>query len=171
MWRQKRQPFEMTSEDKEAFRQQHPEITFLDYMRHTAEQIDREDKLVSYRLTWFLAIEGFLFLSAANTIVGAAAVPPKSDHMPYRLVLVGTSVAGILMSAMALLAVAAAMRSIDRIKDRWKKIELAKGITDDWLVRPFGDDSSHEMAQLFVYGIPATVVVGWLFLFFASFTI
>lgn len=129
----------------------HPSQYDLERHRYEyiAHQINREDALVNYRLTWTLQANGFLF--AALALVG------KDLSGPVRSVFdIALPVTGLAVSTAGLLGVAAANKQMAYLTALWRKRP-----NFDW-PRPFGGKWAFGLGTLPAY-IPLAVFAGvWL---------
>jgi hypothetical protein len=139
-------------------------IPAVDLVNYTAHQIEREDGLISNRLTWMLTFQGFLFLSAAAVL--ASDVAP----LQRRLFVTTAAILGFLVCIIAIVSISAAVASITRICTCWENIKASYVLPEELVARPFGhwpDDRAprwpkSDKGHWIAYGIPASVMGGWI---------
>ena len=95
---------------------------------YIAHQINREDGLVNYRLTWALTLNGFLF--AALGFLGGKDVPNPSILSFFHWALPLT---GIFISIAGFIGVVAAQIQIEYLTQQYEEM------ADTRWPRPFGD--------------------------------
>jgi hypothetical protein len=93
-----------------------------------ASQINREDSLINYRLTWTLTLNGFLF--AALGFLGSKDCAVQDIYTFFRWALPLT---GIIVSFAGFCGVLAAHLQIHYLTKEWAKLN------DSRWVRPFGE--------------------------------
>jgi hypothetical protein len=141
-----------------------PEIEFVDLLKYTAHQVEREDNQINNRLTWLLAFQGFLFLSAA------AVLSQDGADNAIRLFFVATAAAvGVAVSVFARQSIEAALISLQRIIDTWERIKRDYQVTDKYVANPYGDRKEHDAKRRpprdkghgLALRIPITIIIGW----------
>ena len=108
-----------------------------------AHQIDREDGLMHYRLTWALTMNGFLF--AALGFLGAKDKPDPSMLAFFHGAL---PITGVIINSAALSGVRATHLQIEYLTGYWSKLEETR-----W-PRPFGK-RDHWFGSFALGTIPA----------------
>ncbi len=91
-----------------------------------AHQINREDSLINYRLTWTLTTNGFLFAA-----LGFLSNKEPADQKIIELFHSALPVAGFFISLAGLLGVLAALIQMKYLTKLWSDLE------DDRWPRPF----------------------------------
>lgn len=122
---------------------------------YIAHQINREDNLVNFRLTWALTLNGFLF--AALGFLAGKEVPNKSllAFFHWALPLTGTTV-----SLVGLLGVIAAQLQINHLAKQWREL------VDGRWPRPFGGKWSFLMGTLPSFVPPLVLSCVWVGLYY-----
>jgi hypothetical protein len=131
------------------------ELSQKDFYEYTVRQIEREQGLVNNRLSWMLTFQGFLFASIALVLNKDTA---PSVRLVFRGVIPGI---GIAVALLALVGVHAAALSSSEIKAKWKQ-------RDGFQQYPptFGTPTISRLGRITSYGIPISVIVAWILLFF-----
>ncbi|MCC6899732.1 MAG: hypothetical protein IT377_12200 [Polyangiaceae bacterium] len=119
---------------------------------YIAFQINREDGLINYRLTWTLQLNGFLF--AALALIGEAN---KVDAAIRNLLVQVLPVTGIATNLAGLAGVVAANMAIRELKELWGHRQ------DTRFPRPFGKPSAFLLGLLPSVLLPAVLVFVWVF--------
>ena len=114
--------------------------------KYIAFQINREDGLVNYRLTWTLQFNGFLFAALALT----------SSEMDGLLKVL--PIAGMTVSIAGLLGTIAANIAIRDLKHMWLEDE------DSRWPRPFGDTVAFRLGLAPSIMLPSVLTVVWSYL-------
>lgn len=113
-----------------------------------SDQIDREDKLINYRLTWTLQLSGFLF--------AAFALASKESFSEYRdFFSLYIPILGALIGVAGLLGVLAANLQMNYLAKKWKQLPAND------LPRPFGDKRSYKLGTVPQYVFLVGLVVVW----------
>ena len=122
-----------------------------------SDQIKREDKLVSNRVSWFLASQGFLF--------AAAAVVINSDLESCQKIYAAKFIAtfGCLISISVLIGVIGAQFSLIKLKERWDGIESDY---DKFFPPPYGKNPAWLLGCIPRFCIPALLIIAWTIIFF-----
>jgi hypothetical protein len=131
------------------------ELSQKDFYEYTVKQIEREQGLVNNRLSWMLTFQGFLFAAIALVI-------NKDTEPTVRIVFRNVIPAiGIAVALLALIGIHAAALSSNEIKAKWKQ-------RDGFQQYPptFGTRKISLLGRITSYGIPTSVVVAWLLLWF-----
>lgn len=113
-------------------------------------QINREDELMSKRLTWSLSINGFLF--AAIGLI-SRSVEPQAEVIP--LLYCAVPWVGMLVSAAAFLGVIAGTLQIRYLKTEYSNLQNVP-----W-VRPFGGRYAFFLGWAPSLAPPAVLSVVW----------
>lgn len=127
-----------------------PDVKKLQY-DIIANQINREDELISKRLTWTLTINGFLFAA-----LGFLAGKNQPHQAILELFQIALPLTGIAISVAGLLGVVAAYIQIQYLTEQWVSLD------DPRWVRPFGD-KKHAFVLGFIPCIspPVVLIVVW----------
>lgn len=123
------------------------------FYEYTANQIDRENKLINFRLTWMLAIQGFLF---TVLFLKTDAERNVNDHSLTVII----SVIGILISIIGLLGVLGAFQAIDDLKTKYESFNFK------FYPSPYGRKFSVRLGRLPCFGYPLLLLCVWIFLLF-----
>jgi hypothetical protein len=118
---------------------------------YIAFQIDREDGLVNYRLTWTLQLNGFLF--AALALIGS-----EMDDRLEKLLLRILPIAGMAVSVAGLLGTIAANLAIRGLKVSWR------ANPDSRWPQPFGDTAAFWLGLAPSVLLPFVLVFVWSYL-------
>lgn len=119
-------------------------------------QIDREDSLINYRLTWTLTLNGFLF--AALAFLGSKESPEPRIEEFFHWAL---PAAGFFISVAGLLGILAAFIQIHYLTEQWSELK------DSRWPRPFGDKKhSYFIGTIPSFLPPLVLVAVWVGLFF-----
>jgi hypothetical protein len=132
-------------------------VRFLDTLSHTAHQVEREDLLINHRISWSLALQGFLFLSSATVLASQHIEADEQDAL-----IAAFGVIGSLVAIFTVLAVYAALSSIRRLKLDWQRISAEFGDEYRWFSQPYGDEAQHRASLLIAYGLPGAIGFGWI---------
>ena len=120
-------------------------------------QITREDNLVSNRINWFLAFQGFLY-AATGAII-------SSELEPCKIVYAVKAIAcfGIIVAAIVVFGVIGAEISIHSLRKHWKNME-----SDyiDLFPHPYGKGIASFFGALPRFLLPAAVILAWVAIFF-----
>ena len=116
-----------------------------------AHQINREDGLVNYRMTWTLQLNGFLF--AALALVAKDLAGPMKLFFEYALPLTG-----FVASAAGLLGVIAANRQLSYLTALWNETDQPHR------PRPFGDPHTFTLGRFPSYAPMLVLSSVWLVL-------
>ncbi|MDN3689046.1 hypothetical protein [Cyclobacterium jeungdonense] len=126
------------------------------FYEYTTDQIDRENKLINFRLTWMLAIQGFLF----------TALFLKTETENYvndqRLTIIIPAI-GIFISIIGFLGVLGAFQAINDLKKMYENFGF-KGYPS-----PYGKKISVQLGRLPCYGYPIILLIVWLFILIINF--
>jgi hypothetical protein len=107
-----------------------------------AHQINREDSLINFRLTWALTLNGFLFAA-----IGVSGNQGISDPALVPFLHIVVPITGFLISLFGFFGVRAAQVQIDYLRDEWRSLNERR-----W-PRPFGgDDHQFLLRRAFVLG-------------------
>jgi len=120
---------------------------------YIAFQINREDGLINYRLTWTLQLNGFLF--AALALIAESG---KVDVVVRTLLVYVLPITGLATSVAGLMGAVAANMAIRDLKKLWHDQQ------DHEYPRPFGGPSAFALGLLPSVFLPAILVLVWLFL-------
>lgn len=120
---------------------------------YIAFQINREDGLVNYRLTWMLQLNALLF--AALALLSGTAPPSNSglDSALERVI----PIAGIITSLSCLLGVVAANIAIWDLKELWRSGHYK------W-PRPFGRPMAYCLGLVPSMLLPVVFVGAWVYM-------
>lgn len=118
---------------------------------YIAHQIDREDGLVNYRLTWTLQINGFLF--AALALIGS-----EMDDRVEALLLWTLPIAGMTISFAGVLGIVAANWAIWDLKTQWRDNP------DSRWPQPFGGTAAFWLGLVPSGLPPAILCLLWIYL-------
>ncbi|NEU77979.1 hypothetical protein [Nostoc sp. UIC 10630] len=135
------------------------ELSQKDFYEYTVRQIEREQGLINTRLSWMLTFQGFLFASIA-LVVNKDTEP--SVRLVFRNVIPAI---GIAVALLALVGVHAAALSSNGIKAKWNQ----RGGFQQY-PPTFGSPTISLLGRVTSYGIPTSVVLAWLLLFFGLVT-
>lgn len=113
-------------------------------------QIEREDGLINYRLSWMLVLNGFLFSASALMKCDS----PAKDLYP------AIPWVGLLVSAAALVGVIAADRQIAELMTCWITVAKCGAFGKEW-PRPFGDWLAAPLGKAPAYIPPIALCVAW----------
>ena len=113
-----------------------------------AYQINREDGLVNFRMTWTLQLNGFLF--AALALVAKDLAGPMKPFFEYALPLTG-----FFASASGLLGVIAANRQLAYLTALWNQIDQPHR------PRPFGDPHTFTLGRFPSYAPLVVLSLVW----------
>lgn len=125
---------------------------------YIAQQIEREDGLANYRLTWTLQLNGFLF--AALALIGR-----EMDPEIGRILKIMLPVAGIVVSTAGLLGTLAALLAILNLRSNWRGLKKVWRRSEDprW-PRPFGKTGAFWFGQVTNLSLPSALIVVWVVL-------
>ena len=128
------------------------------------EQIQHEDNLVNHRLTWLLAVEGFLFAISAALLTSQNLA---EDSKKILFIIIGSF--GIAFCIISILGISAAHNSLKILREKWE--ELPTGSLqeiDAWLVAKkkyppityvgTGMTNAWSAAE----GTPKLIVIAWI---------
>lgn len=121
------------------------------YYGYIAHQIEREDGLVNYRLTWMLTTQGLLFAALA-LLTGTAIDTEMRATLIWLLPWIG-----IALSVIALVGVSAANHQINYLKEKWEMIAYDKA------PRPYGGPWAWRAGLVPSVCLPVVFIVAWLF--------
>ena len=122
-----------------------------------ADQFKREDNLVSNRVSWFLASQGFLFAAAA-VIIDSKLTPCQKVYATKFI-----AVFGVLLAISVLIGVIGAQFSLINLKERWEKIESEY---DKFFPPPYGKNPAWLCGCIPRFFIPALLIIAWTIIFF-----
>lgn len=115
---------------------------------YIAHQINREDTLVNYRLTWALQLNGFLF--AALALVGKDVAGPVKAFFEFAIPLIGLSV-----TIAGFIGILAAQRQLRYLTSLWSNNGYP-----EW-PRPFGDARAFRLGTYSAYGPMVILSLAW----------
>lgn len=115
---------------------------------YVAHQINREDTLVNYRLTWALQLNGFLF--AALALVSKDITGPVKAFFEFAIPLIGLSV-----TVAGFIGVLAAQRQLRYLTSLWNEERYP-----EW-PRPFGDARAFRLGTYPAYGPMVILSLAW----------
>lgn len=143
--------------------------TLKEYYYMLREQIQHEDSLVNQRITWLVAIEGFLFAA----FVGIIASRDKIDEYEFYILLLVIAIIGIRFSQISKQSIGAAHKSLEILRDLWNKPPRDEILKKEWEsnanprkryppITYVGEKSVTAWSAAF--GIPNLIIYAW-FLF------
>lgn len=124
-----------------------------DYVVH---QIEREDGLVNYRLTWMLTTQALLFAAfvTLSSQVEGTLPEPLGAVLSYLM-----PTTGLILGLGSFLGVFAAYRAIRDLRTTWyDNVDYKKFVQ---FVRPFGDHFPHWLGTVTSMTPPFMVIVVW----------
>ena len=121
------------------------------YYEYLAHQIEREDGLVNYRLTWMLTTQGLLFAALA-LLAGKEIDVDMRTMLAWLLPRIG-----IALSVIAFLGVSAANNQITYLKKKWKKLDYDKA------PRPHGGPWAWWFGLIPGLGLPVLFFAAWIY--------
>lgn len=137
-------------------------IKYYEFLR---DEIKREDDITNQRLTWAMAIQGFLIGSiTANLSFGwdlNAKIPLAIIFSKYALFLV-IGLSGFTFAFITYLGVLGARRSIDYTKTLWEERNDAWALYPDYVPQPCGREKAFTFGRYYALGIPVAFMIMWL---------
>ncbi len=124
------------------------------YYGYIAHQIEREDGLVNYRLTWMLTTQGLLFAALA-----LLAGKNTNAEMREMLTLLLPSI-GIVLSIISFLGVAGASIALYDLKTEWEKLAYSK------VPRPYGPPLAFWLGLIPRLCLPLLFLGAWGYILF-----
>ena len=121
------------------------------YYEYLAHQIEREDGLVNYRLTWMLTTQGLLFAALA-LLAGKEIDVDMRAMLAWLLPRIG-----IALSVIALLGVSAANNQITYLKKKWEKLDYVKA------PRPYGGPWAWRFGLIPSLCLPVLFFAAWIY--------
>ena len=121
------------------------------YYGYIAHQIEREDGLVNYRLTWMLTTQGLLFAALA-LLTGTAIDTEIRAMLAWLLPWIG-----IALSVIALVGVSAANHQITYLKKKWEMLDYDKA------PRPYGWPWAWRFGLVPSVCLPVVFIAAWIF--------
>lgn len=129
--------------------------------RYVAHQINREDGLVNYRLTWMLQINGFLFAAlAALTVMDSK---DSKNEILQSFVLCALPLTGFAVSFASLIGVIAAMFQLRYLVKFWEDDNKYNMENLEW-PRPFGNWFTRKLGLAPKLVLPVILSCLWLIL-------
>lgn len=120
-----------------------------------ANQIDREDSLINYRLTWTLTLNGFLFATLGFFGSKDSPDPRVAEFFHFALPLTG-----FFISVAGFFGVLAAFIQIQYLTKQWQ------ALADDRWPRPFGDKKhAYVIGAIPSFLPPLVLILVWIGLF------
>jgi hypothetical protein len=134
---------------------------------HIAEQIWREQTLVSNRLSWNLTFQGFMIAGFALVATSQYSAP---DQRTIQLIVTG---AGFVVSFSTFLGILAAQRQSSFLKKKWIKVFNSEDDIDDpnnheFYPRPFSDSIGSKLGRFHPLIICFALCAMWLALGFIA---
>ena len=121
------------------------------YYGYLAHQIEREDGLVNYRLTWMLTTQALLFAALA-LLAGKDIDAEMRATLAWLLPRIG-----IALSVIAFLGVMAANIAITDLKRKWEKLAYDKA------PRPYGGPWAWRLGVIPSLALPLLFFVAWIY--------
>lgn len=121
------------------------------YYEYLAHQIEREDGLVNYRLTWMLTTQALLFAALA-LLAGKDTDAEMREILASLLPWIG-----IVLCVIAFLGVTAANIAITDLKSEWEKLAYDKA------PRPYGRPLAHRLGLIPSFGLPLLFLGAWIY--------
>lgn len=131
-----------------------PDLTPADlaYYDNLAHQIEREDGLINYRLSWMIGIEGFMF-----TALALVADPLKVSATVYAALTRALPVAGGVLALLGLFGVIAANLAIWRLRRDFAN----RGNLVGQMPTPFGQGAAYVLGLVPSVIAPIVVLLIW----------